>query len=327
MSKLYPLKFKPIFKDKIWGGQKISTVLGKNFSPLPNCGEVWVLSGVEGNQTEIANGFLEGNELNDLVEIYMGDLVGDKIYQKYGTEFPILIKFIDANDWLSIQVHPDDELALERHGTLGKTEMWYILDAEEKSELISGFSKKVSKAEYLQHLENKSIKDIMNFVHVKKGDVFYIPSGRVHALGPGILLAEIQQTSDNTYRIYDWDRIDHSGMMRELHTDLALDALDFNVYEDYKTKYKLKSNQTAEMVDSPFFKTNIIQIDQAIKKDYSEFDSFVIYIAAEGSFSIKYDNEFTLVNFGEAVLIPASIESVELFPKTECKVLEVFIKV
>jgi mannose-6-phosphate isomerase len=326
MSKLYPLKFKPIFKDKIWGGQKIRTVLGKNFSPLSNCGEVWVLSGVEGNQTEIANGFLEGNELNDLVEVYMGDLVGDKIFQKYGTEFPILIKFIDANDWLSIQVHPDDELAMERHGTLGKTEMWYILDAEEKSELISGFSKKVSKAEYLQHLENKSIKDIVNFVPVKKGDVFYIPSGRVHALGPGILLAEIQQTSDNTYRIYDWDRIDQSGMMRELHTELALDALDFNVYEDYKTKYKLKPNETSEIINSPFFTSQIIQMDQAIKKDYSEFDSFVIYIAAEGSFRIKYNHELTLVNIGEAVLIPASIESVDLLPKTECKVLEVFIK-
>lgn len=326
MSQLYPLKFKPIFKDKIWGGQKINTVLGNDFSPLPNCGEVWVLSGVEGNQTEIENGFLQGNELNELVEIYMGELVGDKIYQKYGTEFPILIKFIDANDWLSIQVHPDDELAQERHGTLGKTEMWYILDAEKDSKLISGFSKKVSKEEYVQQLENKSIKEIMNFVPVKRGDVFYIPAGRVHALGPGILLAEIQQTSDNTYRIYDWDRIDQSGMTRELHTDLALDALDFNVYKDYKTKYKIKSNETAEMVDSPYFTTNIIQLDQAIKKDYSEFDSFVIYIAAEGSFKIKFNNEDTHINFGEAVLIPASIESVELFPQTECKILEVFIK-
>ncbi len=202
MSKLYPLKFKPVYKDKIWGGQKINTVLGRDFSPLPNCGEVWVLSGVEGNQTEIEDGFLEGNELNELVEIYMGELVGDKVFEQYGNEFPILIKFIDANDWLSIQVHPDDELAMERHGTLGKTEMWYILDAEKKSELISGFSTKVSKEEYVKHLDNKTLKNIMNFTPVQKGDVFYIPAGRVHALGPGILLAEIQQTDSAFDRNY-----------------------------------------------------------------------------------------------------------------------------
>ncbi len=325
MSKLYPLKFKPVYKDKIWGGQKINTVLGKNFSPLPNCGEVWVLSGVEGNQTEIEDGFLEGNELNELVEIYMGELVGDKVFEQYGNEFPILIKFIDANDWLSIQVHPDDELAMERHGTLGKTEMWYILDAEEKSELISGFSKKVSKEEYVEHLENKTLKDIMNFTPVKKGDVFYIPAGRVHALGPGILLAEIQQTSDNTYRIYDWDRIDKLGMVRDLHTDLALDALDFNVYDTYKTNYEEKPNETVKMVESPFFTSNIIQLTQGLKKDYSELDSFVILIASEGCFNLTYDQNTYLVKYGELILIPASINEVELYPDKDCKILEVYI--
>jgi len=325
MSKLYPLKFKPVYKDKIWGGQKINTVLKRDFSPLPNCGEVWVLSGVEGNQTEIEEGFLEGNELNELVEVYMGELVGDKVFEQYGNEFPILIKFIDANDWLSIQVHPDDELAMERHETLGKTEMWYILDAEEKSELISGFSKKVSKEEYVQHLENKTLKNIMNFTPVEKGDVFYIPAGRVHALGPGILLAEIQQTSDNTYRIYDWDRIDKMGMVRDLHTDLALDALDFKVYDNYKTKYKEKPNQTAKMVESPFFTSNIIQLKQRLKKDYSELDSFVILIASEGSFDLTYDQNTYLVKYGEVILIPACIDKVELHPQVNCKILEVYI--
>lgn len=325
MSKLYPLKFKPVYKDKIWGGQKINTVLGRDFSPLPNCGEVWVLSGVEENQTEVENGFLQGNELNELVEIYMGELVGDKVYEQYGTEFPILIKFIDANDWLSIQVHPDDELAMERHNTLGKTEMWYIMDAEEKSELISGFSKKITKEEYVQHLENKTIKDIMNFTPVEKGDVFYIPSGRVHALGPGILLAEIQQTSDNTYRIYDWDRIDNSGMLRDLHTDLALDALDFDIYDSYKTQYEEKLNETAKMVDSPYFTTNILQLNQGIKKDYSEFDSFVIYIAAGGNFNLKYQGDSWPVKVGEVIMLPASISSVELYPEPKCKILEVYI--
>jgi mannose-6-phosphate isomerase len=325
MSKLYPLKFKPIYKDKIWGGQKINTVLGRDFSPLSNCGEVWVLSGVEGNQTKIEDGFLEGNELNELVEIYMGELVGDKVFEKYGNEFPILIKFIDANDWLSIQVHPDDELAMERHGTLGKTEMWYILNAEDKAELISGFSTKVSKEEYVQHLENKTLKNIMNFTPVQKGDVFYIPAGRVHALGPGILLAEIQQTSDNTYRIYDWDRIDKLGLVRDLHTDFALDALDFNVQENYKTNYEEKLNETAKMVESPFFTTNIIQLKQGLKKDYSELDSFVILIASEGSFSLIFNETTYLIKYSEVIMIPASIDAVELHPDNDCKILEVYI--
>lgn len=324
MSALYPFKFKPVYKDKVWGGQKINTVLGQDYGPLPNCGEVWVLSGVEENQTEISNGFLEGNELNDLVEVYMGELVGDRIYQKFGNEFPILIKFIDANDWLSIQVHPDDELAAERHNSLGKTEMWYIMDAEKDSELISGFSKKVDKEEYKAHLENNTVKSIMNFEQVKKGDVYYMPAGRVHALGPGILLAEIQQTSDVTYRIYDWDRIDKAGTMRELHTDLALDALDFNVQEKYKSEYEDEKNKTVDVVESPYFTTNMIHLTQAMSKDYSELDSFVIYICPEGSYKIAVDSVEYHSKMGEAILIPASVEKVEIYPEKECKILEVF---
>lgn len=324
MSVLYPFKFKPIYKDKVWGGQKIKTVLKQEFAPLPNCGEVWVLSGVEGGQTEIANGFLEGNELNELVEIYMGELVGDSIYQKFGNEFPILIKFIDANDWLSVQVHPDDELAAKRHGNLGKTEMWYILQAEKDSELISGFSKPVNKEEYMAHLENKTLKSIMNFEKVSAGDVFYMPAGRIHAIGPGILLAEIQQTSDLTYRIYDWDRIDKAGMVRELHTDAALEALDFNVYDSYRTTYEEKTNETANMVESPYFTTNIIHLTQPLSKDYSELDSFVIYVCPEGNFSLRTEDREIEVAMGEAVLIPASVKKVEIHPRKACKILEVY---
>jgi mannose-6-phosphate isomerase len=324
MKNLYPLKFSPVYKDKIWGGQKIKTVLGKDFAPLPNCGEVWVLSGVEGNQTLIQNGFLEGNELNEIVEIYMGDLVGDRIFQKFGNEFPILIKFIDANDWLSIQVHPDDKLALKRHDSLGKTEMWYIMDAEEDAELISGFGKKVDKDGYKEHLENKNLKNIMNFEKVEKGDVYYIPAGRVHALGPGILLAEIQQTSDVTYRIYDWDRIDALGMTRELHTEEALDALDFEVKGKYKTDYERKTNQTNKLVESPYFITNILKLTKAIKKDYSELDSFVIYVCPEGSFTLNFDDEQIEVKMGESILIPAIAGNVEIIPKPEATILEVY---
>jgi mannose-6-phosphate isomerase len=324
MHQLYPLKFKPIFKDKIWGGEKIRTVLNKDFSPLKNCGEVWVLSGVENNQTVVENGFLAGNELNELVEIYMDDLVGEAIFQKFGNEFPILIKFIDANDWLSIQVHPDDDLAAQRHGTLGKTEMWYILDAAENSELISGFSKKTDKESYQKHLENKSLKSVLNYEKVKKGDVYYMPSGRVHALGPGILLAEIQQTSDITYRIYDWDRCDSKGVMRELHTDLAIDAIDFKVYDQYKTEYNHRMNETVRLVESPYFTTNIIQLNQTLRKDYSSLDSFVIYVCAEGSFSLTQNQTSVSIVRGEAMLIPAIAETIEIIPSGNTTILETY---
>jgi mannose-6-phosphate isomerase len=254
----------------------------------------------------------------------MGDLVGDKIYEKFGNEFPILIKFIDANDWLSIQVHPDDDLAWKRHNSLGKTEMWYIFDAEENAELISGFSEEINKDQYQQRLENKTLKKVMNFEKVKNGDVYYMPAGRVHALGPGILLAEIQQTSDVTYRIYDWDRIDKAGLMRELHIDEALDAIDFKVYDKYKSDYSPKLNATVNLVESPYFTTRLIHIDKPIKKDYSELDSFVIYVCAEGKIALKYEGvEYDLGN-GEAMLLPAVIDQVELFPKPESKVLEVY---
>lgn len=324
METLYPLRFNPIYKDKIWGGQKIRTVLGQDFSPLPNCGEVWVLSGVDGNQTKIQNGFLKGNDLNELVEVYMGELVGDAVYEKFGNEFPILVKFIDANDWLSIQVHPDDELAGKRHGSLGKTEMWYILDAESDSELISGFSTKIDQKAYLKHLENKTLKSIMNFEKVAKGDVFYMPSGRVHALGPGILLAEIQQTSDITYRIYDWDRIDSAGMTRELHTEEALDAIDFKVYDNYRSEYEPVKNETVNVVESPYFTTNMIHLTKSLKKNYSELDSFVIYVCAEGAYELNVNDSSYSAKMGEAILLPAVLNEVEIHPQPHCRILEVY---
>ncbi|MBM3435150.1 MAG: mannose-6-phosphate isomerase [Bacteroidetes bacterium] len=325
MNTLYPLKFKPVYKDKIWGGQKINTVLKQNFKPLPNCGEMWVVSGVEGNPSVVENGFLEGNELNELVEVYLGDLVGDSVYERFGNEFPILIKFIDANDWLSIQVHPEDNLALKRHDSFGKSEMWYIMDAEPDSELISGFRIKTDKAGYQKHLNNKTLKGIMNFEKVTRGDVFYIPAGRVHALGPGILLAEIQQTSDITYRIYDWDRIDSAGMMRELHTGLALDALDFRVSENYKTKYSPKKNFTVKLIESPYFTTHLIDLDKGLQKDYSELDSFVVYVCVEGSFDLVHEHQKYPVGLGEAILLPALIDHIEIFPKNTAKILEVYL--
>jgi mannose-6-phosphate isomerase len=227
MNDLYPLKFKPIFKEKIWGGDKIKTVFGMDYSPLPNCGEAWVLSGHGEEISEVTNGFLAENQLDELIEIYMGDLVGEAVYEKYGNKFPLLIKILNSSDWLSIQVHPDDKLAESRHNDLGKTEMWYIADAEPGAELISGFNREMTPELYLSNLNNGTLKEIMNYEKVEKGDVYFIPAGRVHALGPGLLLFEIQQTSDLTYRIYDFDRVDDKGNPRQLHTEQALDALDF----------------------------------------------------------------------------------------------------
>ncbi|MCD6659291.1 MAG: class I mannose-6-phosphate isomerase [Lentimicrobium sp.] len=327
-KQLYPLKFSPVLKDKIWGGNKIKSVLGIDFAPLPNCGEAWVLSGVDGNQTGIVNGFLAGNDLNELVEVYMGDLVGDKVYERFGDEFPILVKFIDAADYLSIQVHPDDELAAKRNIGYGKSEMWYIIDADPGAELISGFSEKVDQQTYLKHLNDKSLKQILNAEKVTAGDVFYMPAGRVHALGPGIFLAEIQQTSDTTYRIYDWDRVDSEGKSRELHIEEALDAIDFNVYDDYKSQYQPKQNGTATLVNSPFFTTSLIQLDQALAKDYSELDSFVIYVCVGGSVTIVHDGETepqVTISQGEAILLPASIDRVDIIPSSDSKLLEVYI--
>jgi mannose-6-phosphate isomerase len=320
------MKFTPVFKDKIWGGNKIRSVLDINFGNLPNCGEAWMISGLKNNETLVENGFLAGNPLNDLVEIYMGDLVGDKVFEEFGNEFPLLIKFLDTNAWLSIQVHPDDELASKRKLGRGKTEMWYVLEAEKNAELILGFNKKVTKEEYIKLLKNKMLQEVLNYEKVEKDDAFFIPSGRIHSLGPGLLLAEIQQSSDITYRIYDWDRIDAAGMRRELHTEQALDAIDFNVYENYKTNYLKKINQTVNIIDSQYFTTNILSFNKSVSKNYEELDSFVIYMIVEGEMILKNENDKLQLKKGEVVLLPNIIENVELHPHSYCKVLEIYIE-
>ena len=324
---LYPLKFKPIFKDKIWGGHKIKTILEKDFSPLPNCGEIWVLSGVKDDETVVENGFLADNNLAELTEIFMDDLLGGPVHNNFGEEFPILVKFIDAADDLSIQVHPNDELAKKRHNSLGKNEMWYVVDADPGSELITGFKEDINKETYLDYLNNKKLKEILNVEKVKKGDVFYQPAGRVHAIGKGVLLAEIQQSSDVTYRIYDYDRVDSNGNKRELHTEQALDAIDFKAQQEYKTPYKDVKNQTSPMVKSPYFTTNLLHLDSAVNKDYTDLDSFVIHTCTEGSFVLMYDgNNRVSISKGEAVLIPAMMGKVSLIPDTETRILETYME-
>lgn len=326
MEGLYPLKFAPIYKEKIWGGNKMKTILGKDFGKLPNCGESWELSGVEGNVSVVSNGYLAGNSLEELVEVYMGDLVGDKVFENFGNEFPLLIKFIDANDDLSIQVHPDDELAAERHNSYGKTEMWYVLQADPGSKLQSGFNREVDQETYIEKLENGELTSILNFEEVAPGDVFFIPAGRVHAIGKGILLAEIQQTSDVTYRIYDYERLDASGNIRELHNDLAIDAIDFTVWPEYKSKYTPRANESVELVKCNYFTTNLLELNRKLEKDYNQLDSFVIYMCLDGELNLETESGSEKFRKGETILLPASIENVILKPVTPAvKLLEVYI--
>jgi mannose-6-phosphate isomerase len=327
MPGLYPLKFTPICLEKMWGGNRLKTILGKNFDNLPNCGESWEISAVEGNVSEVSNGFLAGNSITDLIEVYMGDLVGDKVYKEYGIEFPLLFKFIDANDDLSIQVHPGDDLARERHNAYGKTEMWYVVHAEEGALINSGFNREVLPELYTELLEEGRLAEILCYDEVEPGDVFFIPAGRVHAIGKGVLLAEIQQTSDITYRIFDFNRKDANGNLRELHTELALDAIDFSYLDEYKTKYTIEKNVSSEIVSCWYFTTNLLEFNEKLEKDYNLLDSFVVYMNISGRFKIEYEEGEEVVETGETVLIPASLESFHLVPLSpEVRTLEVYIK-
>jgi mannose-6-phosphate isomerase len=327
MNALYPLKFIPIYKERIWGGNKLKQLLNKDFSPLANCGESWELSGVQDDVSIVANGFLKGNTLEEIIEVYMGDLVGEKVYEQFGTEFPLLIKYIDANDNLSIQVHPDDELSRERHGAYGKTEMWYVVQADEGSELISGFNRKIDRDSYLIAFENGQLEALLNKEAVSAGDVFFMPAGRVHAIGKGIVVAEIQQTSDVTYRIFDFNRVDAKGNPRELHTDLALDAIDFKFEENYRTKYKSKDNEPVQIAECKYFTTNVLYLSKALDRDFRRKDTFIIYMCIEGNALIRWEEKIMEIRKGETVLVPASLESFVLEPLTSEKahLIEVYI--
>ena len=321
---LYPLKFEPILKDKIWGGNKLEKLFGKK-AASDKLGESWELSGYEGDESVITNGLLAGNNLVELIEIYMGDLVGDKIYDAFGLSFPLLFKLIDANENLSIQVHPNDEIAADRHNSFGKTEMWYVVDADKDSELIIGFSKDCTRDEYLDALDAAEVETLLQKVPVKKGDVLFIPAGLVHAIGKGVVVAEIQQSSDITYRIYDYKRVDDQGNERELHTDQALDVIDFTAANEPKTPYDAILNQITPLVDCDYFTTNMIRFDSAVTRNYGELDSFVAYMCLEGNMVIEYNEEKTIVSKGDTVLIPAIIKELALIPDTAVTLLEVYI--
>lgn len=321
---LYPLKFNPVFKYRIWGGNKLKTVLNKQYEH-DNIGESWEISSVEGDETLVANGTFLGYTIKQLIAEFKSDLVGTSVYDKFGEEFPLLIKFIDAATPLSIQVHPNDELAKKRHNSFGKEEMWHIIEADTDAELTVGFKNNITKSEFKKRIKNTTITDVLNIEKVKEGDTYHIKGGIIHAIGAGVLLAEIQQTSDITYRIYDYDRIDaKTGEKRALHTELALDAIDFNIYNTYKTAYNTTINTNNPLVYAPFFKTNFIPVNGILQKDYSKIDSFIIYICVNGTLTINTNNHSNTIQKGECILIPACFKMVTLKAES-AKLLEVYI--
>lgn len=319
----YPLKFTPIFKEKIWGGRKLNEILNKN-SNKENLGESWEISGVENDISVVENGNLKGLTLKELIAEYKADFLGEKILKKFGAEFPLLIKYIDAKTELSVQLHPNDELAKKRHNSFGKTEMWYIMQADENAEINVGFNKTISKEEYLDHLAAGKITDLLNFEKVKKGDSFFINTGKVHAIGAGVLLAEIQQTSDITYRIYDWDRTDAEGNPRELHTEQALDAIDFEKKNDFRLKYAQTENESSNIARCEYFTTNYLPVSGTIEKNYGEKDSFVIYMCVSGKGNISTNGYTESIEQGQTVLIPAVNKKVQ-FSSKGVELLEVYI--
>ena len=310
-AELYPLKFKPILKDRLWGGSKLGKILGKPIEG-DQVGESWEISGVQGDVSVVTNGPLKGKDLQELIDKYGESLLGKEVFRRFGNEFPILIKYIDANKDLSIQLHPGDELARKRHGSNGKAEMWYIMDAEEDSRLIIGFNKDVTPSEYQESLNNNSLLDLLHFESVKPGDTFFINTGKVHAIGAGIMLAEIQQTSDITYRIFDFNRKDQNGNFRELHTELALDAIDYRKKNDFKIAYDSSEGVLNEMVQAPYFTTRYLNLMEDLNIDLSERSSFTIFLCVKGMARIQTVGWSEELKTGETILIPALVPNVDI---------------
>ncbi len=321
-SKLYPLKFTPIIKEKIWGGNKLGSVLNKPIGNSASSGESWEISGVEGNISIVSEGHLAGKSLVELINEFEGELIGQSVFNRFGNKFPLLIKFIDANDDLSIQVHPDDELASKRHDSFGKTEMWYVVNAEKKATLISGFNKQTSKEEYLEVFEAGHLTSILNREEVYKDDVFFLPAGRVHTIGKGLLIAEIQQTSDITYRIYDFDRVDANGVGRELHVEEAVDAIDYNFYHEYKTVYD-KSAGEVEIGKSQYFITNRLLIEGSVQRNYSQIDSCIILMCLQGAGEFDFGSGKISYALGDSILVPNCIPGINISASETSKLLEV----
>ena len=324
MTNLYPFLFKSIYKHKLWGGNKLFTHLGKDFSPQTRCGESWEISGLQSDVSVVKNGALAGMSLSGLLEACQERLIGKSLHARFGNHFPLLVKFIDAGDDLSIQVHPDDALAGKKHDSPGKTEMWYVIQADRGATLVAGFNQPVSEALCREKLQTGRVHDILNRQAAEAGDVFFLPAGRVHAIGKGILVAEIQQASDVTYRIDDYDRVDANGRRRALDTESAIAALDFGFFQQYKSPYQNILNMPVRVVECEHFTCNILDYAKRVVRSYA-FDSFVIHVCVHGSYTIDYGWGRQPVQMGDCVLIPAAIRIVNLETESGFKILECFI--
>jgi len=318
--KLYPLQFQPILKDRIWGGTKLKTYLNKPITSKIT-GESWEISTVKNDVSVIANGFFKGKSLNELINDFPQAVLGTKVYQQFGKQFPLLFKYLDAREDLSIQVHPNDELAKKRHNSFGKTEMWYVMQADRNARLIVGFKESSSKEEYLYHLQNNSLLTVLDSKKVQKGDVFFLNTGTVHAIGAGTVIAEIQQTSDITYRLYDFDRKDANGSARELHIDLALDAINYNRVEAERL-YSEEVNSSNLIATCPYFTTNLIPLDGNLNMK-TNLETFKVYMCVEGDFELTMGEETFVYTTGDSVLIPAQMDSFALAGRA--RILEIYI--
>lgn len=321
--KIYPIKFYPIYKERLWGGSKLRSVLNKDVKG-DRIGESWEISGVAGDVSVVCNGPYKGKNLNSLIEAFPEALLGKSVLDRFGTEFPILIKFIDAARDLSIQVHPDDALARKRHNSFGKTEMWYIMDADPGAELIIGFEEDTTPGNYKEALKAGELTNLLHYQPVQAGDGYFINSGKIHAIGAGILLAEIQQTSDITYRVFDFNRRDADGKLRELHTDLAMDAIDYSRKDDFALSYKRNYGQVNSMVESPYFTTGYAEVKDNLHRDLKARDAFTILIVVDGQATIQAGMEKVNVSRGESVLVPAAADHIHI-QADSCKLLEVTI--
>ena len=323
---MYPLKFEPILKTIVWGGEKIAPYKGIE-TTQSHIGESWELSGVAGNESIVSEGPLKGRSIASLVKEYKGELVGKHVYENTADEFPLLIKFIDAQKDLSIQVHPNDELAAERHnGSKGKTEMWYVVAADPGAHLLAGLKEKITPEEYAAKVADGSITDVLARYDVKPGDVFFLPAGRIHAICSGCFIAEIQQTSDITYRIFDYNRPGLDGKPRQLHTEQAKDAIDYTVYPDYRTEYSPEENEEVELVNCRYFTTSVYDLSLPFAKDLSSIDSFMVVMCLSGEGSMEVDGEEVSLRQGETVLIPASADDVCFIPEGSMKLLTSYIR-
>jgi len=326
MEKLYPFKFKPQPKPTIWGGNALQTLFNKNFPADKQIGESWELSSVQRSLSVVSNGFLKGNNIEELAEIYMGELLGEKIYEHYGVEFPVLIKLIDARQTLSVQVHPDDEVALERHNAYGKTEMWYVLQAEPEAVLYIGFNRDTTAQEFYERVQDETLLEILNAVKVKSGDAFFIPPGTIHAIGKGIVLAEVQQTSDITYRVYDWGREHDAELARDMHIEHAIDVIDYTKKTEIQLTFEKVQNSVQKIKHCPYFTTNFLDLTKPLQRNLLSHDSFVVYICLEGNLTIQYNSGTETITKGETILIPAAIADITLIPAPTATLLEVFVE-